>query len=82
MHEDFDLTHDSTEQRAWNPDLMTLISVGIDIGTSTSHLMFSRLLLQRRGLELSSHFEVVDREILFRSPVLLTPYCDGDAIHT
>ena len=34
---------ESVSQRAWNPDLMELTSVGIDIGSSTSHLMFSRL---------------------------------------
>lgn len=69
-------------QGAWNPDLMQLLSVGIDIGSSTSHLMFSRLFLERRSRELSSRFEVVEREVLFRSPVLLTPYRDWDTIDT
>jgi len=65
-----------------NPDLMELLSVGIDIGSSTSHLMLSRLLLQRRSLELSSRFEVAERRVLFRSSVLLTPYHDWDTIDT
>lgn len=65
-----------------NPDLMELLSVGIDIGSSTSHLMLSRLLLQRRSLELCSRFEVVEREVLFRSRVLLTPYLSWDTIDT
>lgn len=65
-----------------NPDFMELLSVGIDIGSSTSHLMISRLFLQRRSLELSSRFEVVKREVLFRSTVLLTPYRDWDIIDT
>ncbi len=80
MHDD--LEEESVPQGSWNPDLKELISVGIDIGSSTSHLMFSRLLLQRRSRELSSRFEVVERESLFRSPVLLTPYRDGDTIDT
>ncbi len=65
-----------------NPECLQLLSVGIDIGSSTSHLMFSRLHLQRQGLELSSRYEVVDREVLFRSTVLLTPYRDRDTIDT
>ncbi|MFC1962564.1 ethanolamine ammonia-lyase reactivating factor EutA [Chloroflexota bacterium] len=89
MHDDFDLDQyshhgheESPAQRVFNPDLMEIISVGIDIGSSTTHLMFSRLFLQRRGLELSSRFEVVEREVLFCSPVLLTPYRDWDTIDT
>lgn len=85
MHDfDFDSGHQEelVPGGAWNPDLIQLLSVGIDIGSSTSHLMFSRLLLQRRSLELSSRFEVAEREILYRSSVLLTPYRDGDTIDT
>ncbi|MBI2328245.1 MAG: ethanolamine ammonia-lyase reactivating factor EutA [Chloroflexi bacterium] len=82
MHEDFDEYPGRLDQGAWNPDLMELISVGIDIGSSTSHLIFSRLLLERRSIDLSSHFEVVERRAIFRSPVLLTPYLGGDTIDT
>ena len=51
-----------------------LTTVGIDIGSSTSHLMFSRLHLQRLGQFLSSRYVVVNREALYRSEILLTPY--------
>jgi len=53
-----------------------LTSVGIDIGSSTSHLMFSRLLigypsvLQRKPI-------VLERNVVARSPILLTPF-SGD----
>ena len=53
-----------------------LTSVGIDIGSSTSHLMFSRLLigypsvLQRKPI-------VLERNVIARSPILLTPF-SGD----
>ncbi|MDP2730804.1 MAG: ethanolamine ammonia-lyase reactivating factor EutA [Dehalococcoidales bacterium] len=80
MHDEIE--EELASQETFNPDFKELVSVGIDIGSSTSHLMFSRLLLERRGLELSSHFEVVKREAFFRSPVLLTPYQDKDTIDT
>ena len=53
-----------------------LTSVGIDIGSSTSHLMFSQLLIgypslhQRRPM-------VLDRRVIARSPISLTPFA-GD----
>lgn len=65
-----------------NPDWLRLTSVGIDIGSSTSHLMFSKLVMWRRSTEMSSRFEVIYREVLYRSPILLTPYSDPDTIDT
>src|SRR5205814_3825010 len=61
---------------------ITLTSVGIDVGSSTSHLMFSRLVLERQGVALSSRFVVVDRSIVHKSPILLTPYTDATTIDT
>jgi ethanolamine utilization protein EutA len=62
----------------WAQDNVVLLSVGVDIGTSTSHLLFSRLHLQRLAQSLSSRFVVVGREVVGRSPILLTPYgADG-----
>ncbi len=61
----------------WELDIVKLTSVGIDIGTATSQVMFSRLVLQRMGAELSSRFVVVEREVLYLSPVHLTPYMPG-----
>jgi ethanolamine utilization protein EutA len=57
-----------------------LNSVGIDIGSSTSHLMFSRLLLMRVGEAMSSRFEIVERAVTYQSPILLTPYLGGTTI--
>src|SRR5438552_6874184 len=59
---------------AWSADNVELTTVGIDIGSSTSHLMFARVHLQRLSSALSSRFVVVDRKILWQSPILLTPY--------
>lgn len=59
-----------------------LISVGIDIGTTTTHLMFSRLLARRRGSSYSSKFQIVEREIIYQSQILLTPYTDETTVDT
>jgi Ethanolamine utilisation protein EutA len=60
----------------------TLRSVGIDIGSATSHFTVSRLVVRRRGSALSAEFVVSERETVFRSPVWLTPYRGGDEIDT
>src|SRR5438552_16926084 len=59
---------------AWAADNVELTTVGNDIGSSTSHLMFARVHLQRLSTALSSRFVVVDLKILWQSPILLTPY--------
>jgi ethanolamine utilization protein EutA len=71
---------DASATIAPNPGWFILNSVGIDIGSSTSHLAFSKLFLEQQGLSLSSRFVVVRRDILYRSPILLTPYRDIDTI--
>ena len=80
MHDlEFEHLHVSAARRAvnevaWAADNVELTTVGIDIGSSTSHLMFARVHLQRLGTALSSRFVVVGRKILWQSPILLTPY--------
>ncbi|WP_157354236.1 ethanolamine ammonia-lyase reactivating factor EutA [Aromatoleum toluclasticum] len=64
----------------WKVDNVELTTVGIDIGSSTSHLMFSRVRLQRKTQLLSSQFVVVDRKMLWRSPILLTPFLADETI--
>ena len=55
---------------------LRLTSVGVDIGSSTSHLVFSRLELTLEG----SRYRVTKREILNESQILLTPYVDDTRI--
>jgi len=55
-----------------------LTSVGIDIGTTTTHLVFSKLLLHY--VEQKRRFEVFSREITFRSRVVFTPYEEVDTV--
>ena len=57
-------------------DEIVLVSVGVDIGSSTSHLVFSRLRLER----LDSRYVVAERTVLHESEVLLTPYADDLSI--
>ena len=57
---------------------LKLLSVGIDIGSSTSHLIFSRLSLERERsfFNPSNRFILVDREILYESDIIFTPLID------
>jgi ethanolamine utilization protein EutA len=62
----------------WALDNVELTTVGVDVGSSTSHLLFAKLHLQRLTQSLSSRFVVVHREVLHKTPILLTPYrADG-----
>ncbi len=74
---DNDLTDQEEEHPLWKLDTITLTSVGIDIGTATSQIIFSRLVLRRLGQELSSRFVVTERKTLYQSPVQFTPYTAG-----
>ena len=64
----------------WLADNVTLRSVGIDIGSAGTQVIFSRVELRRLGEELTSRYYVVGRETLFRSPVALTPYQSEERI--
>ena len=61
-------------------DRVTLRSVGIDIGSAGTQVIFSKVELRRLGEELTSRYYVVSRETLFRSPVVLTPYQSEERI--
>jgi ethanolamine utilization protein EutA len=62
----------------WSQETVELKTVGIDIGSSTSHLLFAKVVLQRQSQGLSSRFTVIDRQIVWRSPIMLTPFlADG-----
>ena len=94
MH-DMDFEHEhammTDEDRAalaraiWEQETVELTTVGIDIGSSTSHLLFARVILQRQTQGLSSRFVVIERHIVWRSPIMLTPFLkdgtiDADAL--
>ncbi|GEC03223.1 reactivating factor for ethanolamine ammonia lyase [Streptomyces spinoverrucosus] len=64
----------------WQQDNVTLHSVGMDIGSSGTQVVFSRLRLRRIGEDLTSRYLVVRRETLHLSPVELTPYASDEYI--
>ncbi len=57
-------------------DEIVILSVGVDIGSSTSHLVFSRIVLER----LDSRYVVTTRETFYESDILLTPYTEEETI--
>ena len=75
-HNDHSLD-DEAQHPLWKLDTITLTSVGIDVGTATSQIIFSQLVLRRLGRELSSRFVVTERDTLYLSPVHFTPYSAG-----
>ena len=79
IHHDHD-EHEPAEEEEhplWKLDTVKLISVGIDVGTATTQIVFSRLVLRRLGRELSSRFVVAERQTLYLSPIHFTPYTPG-----
>ena len=79
---DFDHDHDHDDvgeydpehDALWQQDHIQLVSVGIDIGSSGTQVIFSRVSMRRLSEDLSSRYFVVNRETLHQSPVTLTPY--------
>jgi ethanolamine utilization protein EutA len=58
----------------WQRENVNLTSVGIDIGSAGTQILFSHLHLKRQSVDLSSRYLVVSRETWYESPVSLTPY--------
>ena len=61
-----------------NVEYLKVTSVGIDIGSSTSHLIFSRLTLKRETslFNMTNRFNLVNREILYEGSIIFTPLLD------
>src|SRR3981081_3683379 len=66
----------STGRSLVDEDEIVILSVGVDIGSSTSHLVFSRIALER----LASRYVVTTRETFYQSDILLTPYSAAEEI--
>ncbi len=88
MHES-DFLHEHVESEAeraaiartiWDQENIEFKTVGIDIGSSTSHLLFAKVALQRQSQGLSSRFVVIGRDVVWRSPILLTPFVPDGTI--
>ncbi|MBL7102110.1 MAG: ethanolamine ammonia-lyase reactivating factor EutA [Proteobacteria bacterium] len=59
-----------------------LLSVGVDVGTSTSHLVFSNLVLERDPRSPSRRFLIRKREIIYEGRIINTPLLPDDTIDT
>ncbi len=77
---DFDEDVPLQDNPLWQQDNVALTTVGIDIGSSGTQVIFSRVHLRRLAEDLTSRYYVVARETLFQSQVALTPYQDEERI--
>src|ERR1700686_3900931 len=59
----------STGRSLVDEDEIVILSVGVDIGSSTSHLVFSRIVLERLG----SPYVLAARETFYESHIFLPP---------
>jgi len=63
---------------------LIVLSVGIDVGSSTSHLVFSRLTLNREFsfTNVTNRYQVVKRVIIYEGAIIFTPLLDRNTIDT
>jgi ethanolamine utilization protein EutA len=62
-------------------DSRALLSVGLDVGTTTTQIIFSRLNLQdvaRPGQ--IPRINITDRKVIYQSPIVFTPLIDAETI--
>jgi len=57
-----------------------ILSVGVDVGSSTSHLVFSRLVLKRDPRSVTRRFNIHQREIVYEGRIIPTPLLDDNTI--
>lgn len=58
-----------------------ILSAGIDIGTSTTQLVFSRMMLKNTGgFGMIPQIKVISKEVIYRSRVYFTPLLSRDEI--
>jgi ethanolamine utilization protein EutA len=69
------MTFTAPDRQMAEEDRIVLTSVGVDIGSSTSHLLFSRLELERQD----TRYVTVRRDVLYQSEILLTPFLESGA---
>jgi ethanolamine utilization protein EutA len=57
-----------------------ILSVGVDVGSSTSHLVFSNLLLKRDQRSVTRRFNIQERNIIYEGRIIHTPLLDDKTI--
>ncbi len=79
-HDDVGGEYDPTTSSLWLQDNLTLLSVGIAIGSAGTQAIFSNVHLRRLSEALTSRYYVVGRETIYQSPITLTPYLSEERI--
>ncbi len=57
-----------------------ILSVGVDVGSSTSHLVFSNLFLKRDQRSVTRRFNIEQRDIIYEGRIIHTPLIDDNTI--
>ncbi|MCP4708470.1 MAG: hypothetical protein GY869_07590, partial [Planctomycetes bacterium] len=57
-----------------------ILSVGVDVGSSTSHLVFSNLVLKRDQRSVTRRFNIDQRNIIYEGRIIHTPLLDDNTI--
>jgi len=57
-----------------------ILSVGVDVGSSTSHLAFSKLILKRDERSATRRFNIEERNIIYEGRIIHTPLLDDNTI--
>ena len=58
-----------------------ILSVGIDIGTTTTSMIVSRLAVENTAMVyMAPNVELTSKQIIYRSPVYLTPLLDQETL--
>lgn len=60
----------------------SVLSIGVDIGSTTSHFMLHRNVMQRQSRALSSRFALVNSKRLYSSEVIRTPFAEDGTIRS
>ena len=59
----------------------TLLSIGLDVGTTSTQLIVSRLTISNRASSFAvPEMEIAGREILYRSPIYFSPLLEGNLV--
>ena len=57
-----------------------ILSVGVDVGSSTSHLVFSNLFLKKDERSETKRFKIQERNIVYEGRIIHTPLLDDKTI--
>jgi ethanolamine utilization protein EutA len=57
-----------------------ILSVGVDVGSSTSHLAFSKLVLIKDEHSVTQRFNIEERNVIYEGRIINTPILDDNTI--